>query len=149
MNIQKFSIIYSRNNTLKQRNKKSLKFCFQTLFLERLYHIYLIPYTICSGKESQELGSKPFPLHTYFFYKVYTRKIKHKLFCTKQICRFSAQAPYDRYGYNPIFILLAQYKYVAVACGCTDPFQLTDIPKISLRTVGIIINRQIRYCFVR
>ena len=125
------------NNTLKQQNKKSLKF-FQISdsFWKGLYYIHLIHYTICSGKVSESLAQNPFPLHITFFIKFIPEKSSTNCFVLSGYVGFSSSTIRSlwllQYSIHHV-----RYKYIVVACGCTDPFQLTDIPKISLRTIVI------------
>ena len=116
-------------------------FKFRTLFLRGLYYIHLIHYTICSGKVSESLAQNPFPLHITFFIKFIPEKSSTNCFVLSGYVGFQFKHHSADNGYFNISIHHVRYKYIVVACGCTDPFQLTDIPKISLRTVGIIIKK--------
>ena len=80
------------NQAFLFHDKKRPKF-FQipSLFVERCFYtnIHLVPYyTICSGKELQELGSKTLSLTYILILVICTRKIKHKLHCTRIYVRF-------------------------------------------------------------
>ena len=73
------------------------------------------------------LGSKPFSLKYIFFTLRTYKKILSKLYAHSILKWVSKSSTISRVnGY--CYIQLTQYRYIAVACEYTDPFQLTATP---------------------